>query len=217
MRSGTRRKGRGGSSLTAGSTTGALPFFLRPFADRVSRWELTSAYGDAGVDGDGKAAHGPFGQWVNELMAEKNILALPRTPHQLGRAISSSEARSFFHSVMCLKLTLCTVLVYLRCAVGSETHVKCSCARRSLPAMGQSELNGPLSRTDRGRPPETRFSRLPSVYNSVLHSLIALPVLLGRKESGPGRDLTIFSICLRLRHAHAGRWALDGFERAARR
>ena len=52
-------------------------------------YDLASKFGDAGVDGVGKPSSGPQAQWVVELMVEQGIQSLPRTPEQLGRAMTS--------------------------------------------------------------------------------------------------------------------------------
>ena len=59
---------------------------------RVYDWyDLASKFGDAGVDGVGKPSSGPQAQWVVEPMVEQGIKSLPRTPEQLGRAMTSTD------------------------------------------------------------------------------------------------------------------------------
>jgi len=54
-------------------------------------WDLASKWGDGGEEGRGKPAQGPQLRWVIELMGEHGIKALPRTPEQLGRAMTSLD------------------------------------------------------------------------------------------------------------------------------
>lgn len=60
---------------------------------RVYDWyDLASKFGDAGIEGgSGKPATGPQTQWVVELMDEQGLKSLPRTPEQLGRAMTSVD------------------------------------------------------------------------------------------------------------------------------
>ncbi|KAL7007120.1 hypothetical protein EMMF5_003346 [Cystobasidiomycetes sp. EMM_F5] len=54
-------------------------------------WDLASKWGEGGEEGRGKPATGPQSRWVTELMQENGVQALPRTPHQLRHALTSSE------------------------------------------------------------------------------------------------------------------------------
>ncbi|KIJ52371.1 hypothetical protein M422DRAFT_25992 [Sphaerobolus stellatus SS14] len=54
-------------------------------------WDLVSAWGDAGYAGRGKPPTGPHPKWVQELMDEHNVRALPRGPEQLGKTLDSRE------------------------------------------------------------------------------------------------------------------------------
>src|SRR4051794_34485315 len=52
-------------------------------------WDLVSAWGNPSTpNGDDL---GPRPEWVQELMAEEGIRALPREPSHLGRALDSTE------------------------------------------------------------------------------------------------------------------------------
>lgn len=54
-------------------------------------WDLASKWGIAGEEGRGKPMTGPQAQWVTELMLEHGIKVLPRSPEQLGRAMTSLD------------------------------------------------------------------------------------------------------------------------------
>lgn len=55
-------------------------------------WDLAAAWGQAGlVDPIPDHPIGPQAHWVNQLLQEHNIRALPRPPEALGRAIDSRE------------------------------------------------------------------------------------------------------------------------------
>ncbi|MBW0462308.1 hypothetical protein O181_002023 [Austropuccinia psidii MF-1] len=55
-------------------------------------WDLASAWGETGTEHrDSQTTIGPQAQWVNELMTESNLKALPRPPEVLGRALDSQE------------------------------------------------------------------------------------------------------------------------------
>lgn len=55
-------------------------------------WDLASAWGDGGLDGTGaEETKGPQAKWVEELMEEQGVRALPRPPDMLGRVMDSRE------------------------------------------------------------------------------------------------------------------------------
>ncbi|EPQ52439.1 hypothetical protein GLOTRDRAFT_140193 [Gloeophyllum trabeum ATCC 11539] len=54
-------------------------------------WDLASAWGSGGLSEKGESRSGPQPGWVQELMEEDGIKALPRSPEQIGRALDGRE------------------------------------------------------------------------------------------------------------------------------
>ncbi|KAA1073536.1 hypothetical protein PGT21_014849 [Puccinia graminis f. sp. tritici] len=55
-------------------------------------WDLASAWGESSIDHPhSHLTIGPQADWVNQLMQEHNVRALPRSPALLGRAIDSRQ------------------------------------------------------------------------------------------------------------------------------
>lgn len=59
-------------------------------------WDLASAWGSGGEKSRGQVPTGPQPTWVQELMNETGVRALPRPAESLGRSLDSREFWSTF-------------------------------------------------------------------------------------------------------------------------